>query len=200
MDVLVSGNVIENTISTTDPAKIFRYIDNNDTTYEDFEEEDFITNFKEPGYYWVDDEELERYVGLIKYYTEHVLTTALALKKMGYMILDIKTSCFSIYLRDENEVEQFKKDIFNIAEDFIHGDNEYIQSTRKRICENLCAANEKVITDALEELLGQKMAEIKYFWVDENELVRGYASKKSLCHKQAREQACEKYTVLDLIR
>ena len=137
-----------------------------------------IKNYNKSGLYSVTDEDLDEFFEMLKYDLEHISVTALALNKRGYMITEVFGNGFSVYLRSEDEAIKFQKDLYNILDSFIHGDDSYIEERIKKIKEITIAASNAVLDLTMKEILGADINEFPFYWVDEIGNIRGYAKSE----------------------
>ena len=154
-----------------------------------------IRNIRHSGFYTIIDEDLQNFFGLIAVREPEIFTIISVLGKEGYKIVDVFSNGFSIFLRSIDEAESFKRDLYNIFEGFIHGDEDVTKlrySYRERI-------NERVLeleAELEKEIFGDYIENFSYYWVDENENTRGYGKTEEDCNKEASIENCNKYQII----
>ena len=93
----------------------------------------YVENICGQGYYTIIEEDLEEFFGIIQHDLEHISVTALVLNKRGYTITEVFGNGFSIYLKNSEEANCFKRDLYDVFDYFIHGDNLYIEEKRNEL-------------------------------------------------------------------
>lgn len=160
---------------------------------------DVICGYNNKGFLTMGKEELQDFFPIIDYRLEVIMVIALELHRRGYAVIEVFGNGFSIYLRNSMEAANFRKVLYNIIDCFIHHDNEYIESKIIDLSEPLYEIKSKIIEKVMSEIYGAEISSFSYYWVDEQENIRGYACSEKGCKIQAEEQGCDKYVVLTMI-
>lgn len=158
----------------------------------------YIENISKQGFYTIIDEDLEEFFGIIRHDMEHISVTALALRKRGYIITEVFNNGFSIYLQNSEEANCLKKDLYDIFDYFIHHDNLYIEKRREEVGDIIGKAHEQVLDNVMTEIYGAEINSLAYYWIDDEENVRGYANTEEECRVQAEFQKCVDYRIISL--
>lgn len=157
-----------------------------------------IENIEEKGFYTISDEDIHNFFSIVYIDFERIMVIALTLKEKGYKIVDVFRNGFSIYLESADKAKNFKKDLDDILEGFIHGD----EKTFERLSEIECITGKaisEVLDNVMNELYADHNGKLLFYWIDDLENIRGYGSTKEECEKQANMQGCEQFEVLQKI-
>ena len=159
----------------------------------------YIKNFNKRGLYTVIDEDLEDFFGIIKYDLEHIAVAALELSYRGYIVTEVFSNGFSVYLKSDEEAVRFQRVLYDILDCFIHHDNSYMEEKRKEVENIIDTAYGEVLDNVMGEIFGADINSFAYFWVDEMENPRGYANTEEECKEQAKFQMCENYIIFPMV-
>ncbi len=163
--------------------------------YEEERRMSFINRICSKGYYDIIDEYILEYQPLIVIDFSRIMAIVLALKERCYMITSVFSNGFGIYLVSDEQAAEFKKDIINIIDGFIHGDGNQAVKEFYEYSQNVVSIAEgSVIENVMKKLFGD---EINFYWIDENEEIRGYGKDKKECIKQAEIQNCSIYSIFE---
>lgn len=159
----------------------------------------YIADINEKGFYSILDEDIRDFFPIANNDFEHMMVIALALKKKGYNIIEVFRNGFSIYIESEAVAQKFKKDLDDIIESFIHGDDDYVLGKLTEIECITGKAMREVINNVMDELYTEHTGKLTYYWIDDVNSVRGFGSSKEECEEQAKMQGCEEYEILPLV-
>ncbi len=76
---------------------------------------------------------------------------------------------------------QLKHDIFEIMEHLIHHDDTYLANKRERFAEKFERVKSSLINDTVIEFIGMDPSGYKYYVVNENGAILGYANSITEC-------------------
>lgn len=160
---------------------------------------DAIRGYDNQGFFTIIDEDLQDFFPIIEYSFEKIMVIALELHRRGYVVVEVFGKGFSIYFRNSIEATNFQKVLYNIIDCFIHHDNDYMESKINDLSEPLYEIESKIIRKVMSEIYGAELNSFSYYWIDEEENVRGYACSEEACKIQAKEQRCDTCIVLSII-
>ena len=162
---------------------------------EDFSSE-YIRTIKEKGFYDVLEEDIQEFFPIIELKFARIMGIALELKEYGYNIVTIYADGFGIYFETDEQAQKFSKVLYNIIDDgFMHCDQH-----RKAVCfsekvqERVSDIESEILKEVREELFGTE--DLTYYWIDENDRIRGHGKSKEECMTQIKMQNCTNYTIL----
>lgn len=157
-----------------------------------------VENMKEKGFYSILEEDIHDFFSIVYIDFERIMVIALTLKEKGYNIVDVFRNGFSIYLESADMVKSFKKDLDDILEGFLHGDEKIFERLSEIECITGKAISE-VLDNVMDELYADHNGKLLYYWIDDLENIRGYGCTKEECVHQANMQGCEQFEVLQRI-
>lgn len=156
----------------------------------------FINNIKAEGLYNVIDEDLENFFGIISFDFTKIMVIVLALNKKGYLITDAFYNGFTIVFTTDEEAINFKYELYNIIDSFLHRDNDFIEEKIATVSEPIDNVKNESINAVMKELYGKSIDDFTYYWVDDEANTRGYGNSELECQKQAESQNCKTFTIL----
>ena len=162
----------------------------------DFECCNYIESICAKGFYTIIEEDLDEFLGIIYYDLAHIAAIALQLSRRGYMITEVFSNGFSVYCRSAEEAECFKKTLGYCFDDIMHRDNDYMEQKLDEVGRIIKKAYGEVCDRVMSEILGADVDSFAYYWVDDEENIRGYARTEEECAAQAKEQECEGYKII----
>lgn len=172
---------------------------NMDYSFYDYyaEPKNYINTIKTKGLYDILEDDVQGFIhNMIAFPFSYVMGTILELKEYGYNIVDIFGNGFSIYFPTDEMAQKFSSDLYDIIDDgFLHCDESKTAVSYARKAQKImdCARGE-IIDEMLEKIFGDNLS---YYWVDNLDRIRGYGKTKEDCEKQAKEQECLEYTILE---
>lgn len=159
---------------------------------------DLIRGYGNQGFATITEGDLQDFFKIIDCSFERIMLIALELHRRGYVVTEVFSNGFSIYFRNSKEITDFQKVLYDIMECFIHHDNEYIETKMDDFSEPLAEIRSRMIEKVMSEIYGAELSSFSYYWVDEEENIRGYANSEEECRNQAEEQECEQCIVLSM--
>lgn len=160
------------------------------------ESSEFIRSIKKKGFYSINEEDISEFFPIIPFEFSRIIGIALELWEKSYRIVSLYANGFGIYFDTDQEAEGFSHTLFDIIEGIIHHREgatavTYTECVQQRVD----AVKITIMEEIHERIFGTKLDEM-FFWIDENEFVRGFAKTEEGCRVQALKQGCENYNVL----
>jgi hypothetical protein len=120
---------------------------------------------------------------------------ALELKEYGYNIVSIYANGFGIYFETDEQAKKFSRILYNIIDDgFIHHEElRKAVSFSEKAQDRVDVIKMEILKEVREELFGT--GDIRYYWVDEHDRIRGHGKNKEECIAQIKMQNCINYTI-----
>lgn len=146
--------------------------------------------------YTITDEDLENILNVIPYDFDKILVIALELHRREYMVTEIFDNGFSVLIKSTDDVSKLDRELENIIESMIHGDNLFIEKRHTELSDKYSELKSRMIRDAMKEIWGNYPENYRYYWVDEMENPRGYANTEEECRQQAKEQLCSWFKIM----
>lgn len=146
--------------------------------------------------YTITDEDLENILNVIPYDFDKILVIALELHRREYMVTEIFDNGFSVLIKSTDDVLKLDRELENIIESMIHGDNLFIEKRYTELSDKYSELKSRMIRDAMKEIWGDYPENYRYYWVDEMENPRGYANTEEECRQQAKEQLCSWFKIM----
>lgn len=115
---------------------------------------------------------------------------------MGFQIGSVYSNSFGIYFSTDEEAEKFSGVLYDLIDAIIHDEVERTTVTySEKVQDRVDAVEIKVLQETHKLIFGDEM-ENMYYWVDEYDRIRGYGKTEEDCKAQAKEQVCDKYTIM----
>lgn len=191
---------LSNTFGITTDNLIFGSLNTNTRIIEPSEEEttmnkNYILNIKK-GYHTIVDEDIKEFGAFFAFDFSFIMGIVMELAEKEFDIKEVFGNGFSIYLSTDDEANRFSKCLGNIIDRHIHGDgktaDKYTELYEERVWEIKSQIIDEVKKAALKENYNKK-----YFWLDNEENIRGYGNTHKECETQAKIQQCESFTILE---
>lgn len=158
-----------------------------------YEERDYIREINKKGFYDIIEEDVQTFFPVIHIGFVHIMGIA---KELGYNITSIYGNGFSVYLSTDEEANKFRRMLGDILDEFMHCETErtafaYVLEIGSRI-----DAIENEIVRETEKIIFGSDVDDMFYWIDEDERIRGYGKSEEECIQQAKSQECTEYVIL----
>lgn len=156
---------------------------------------EYIRTIKEKGFYDVLEEDIQEFFPIIELRFARIMGIALELKVYGYNIVSIYANGFGIYFETDEQAQKFSRILYDIIDDgFMHHEEQRkAVSFSEKAQDRVDVTEMEILKEVRAELFG---AEELYYWVDENDRIRGHGKSKEECIAQIKMQNCINYTIL----
>lgn len=158
-----------------------------------FSAQSYISSISNPGFYEIIDSDLYEFFPAANFNFANIMGIAVGLKEKGYRVQEVFSNGFGIFLFKDEEVNGFENDLYDIIDEFMHFEQEqvsvaYAEEMQEKLDERIV----KLLHETEKKLFG----ECPYYWIDDEERIRGYGKTEDGCREQAIEQGCVTYTIL----
>lgn len=153
----------------------------------------YIDSITEVGFYEIIDSDLYEFFPAARFDFSDIMGIAVGLKEKGYKIQEVFSNGFGIFLSIDEEVNKFSDDLYYIIDEFMHFEREkkavaYAEEMQEKVDERIV----ELLHDTELKLFG----ECPYYWIDDEDRIRGYGKTEDECREQAEEQDCDVYEIL----
>lgn len=182
MDVMVYGskNEISNIINNKEQF-IMKY--------------NMLSNIKK-GYYDITSTDIFEYEPNFPFDFSIIMGITKFLIELEFNIIDVYSNGFSIYLENDHEAQRFSKCIGDIIDKYFHCEESKAIIYADKY-EEMLSSIKSTIMNGLKKEANKNKSKYKYFWVDENDNIRGYGETKKDCEIEAKIQQCKEYKILE---
>lgn len=147
----------------------------------------------------ISDDDLTDILDVLRYDFDKILVIALELHRRGYKITEIFDNGFGVMKKTTDDSSRLVTELNEIIESLIHCDNPFIEKRYTELSNKYSELKAEMIHDAMKEIWGDYPENYKYYWVDEMENPRGYANTEEECRRQARDQLCSWYKIMERV-
>lgn len=157
---------------------------------------EYIRSIKQKGFYDIIEDDISEFFPIIGFEFSRIMGIALELWEKGYQIVSLYANGFGIYFETDQEAEGFSKVLYYVIEEIVHHEEDktvvnYTEKAQQRIDE----VEIEIIEEMFEQIFGFKSDEM-YYWIDEDERLRGYGKSEDECREQALKQGVANYNIL----
>lgn len=161
-----------------------------------FEYGKVIRSIKKRGFYDILEEDIQDFFPMIYLRFPEIIGIVLGLHELGYQIVSVYSNGFSIYFSTDEEAEKFWSVLYDIIDEIVHGDKgKTVVIYSQRVQDRVDEMEIEVLQETHKKIFGTDIEDM-YYWVDEYERIRGYGKTEEECKIQAKNQECEKCTIM----
>ena len=147
----------------------------------------YIESITEVGFYEIIDSDLYEFFPAARFDFSDIMGIAVGLKEKGYRVQEVFSNGFGIFLSTDEEVSKFGDVLYDIIDCFMHFEKEkpavaYADQMQEKVDER--------IVQLLHETEFELFGECPYYWIDDQDRIRGYGKTEDECREQAKEQGC----------
>lgn len=155
----------------------------------------YILNIKK-GYHVIIEEDIQAFGAWFAFDFEFIMGIVMDLAEREFQIKEVFGNGFAVYFPNDDEVERFIKCMDRIIDKHIHMEEQTADRYREEYEERVWEIKSKIIDEVKKESLKDDYNK-KYFWMDEDENIRGYGDTEKECRTQAKIQECDPITILE---
>ncbi|MCH5250401.1 MAG: helix-turn-helix transcriptional regulator [Lachnospiraceae bacterium] len=159
-------------------------------------QEEIIRSIKKKGFYDILEEDIQEFFPIIYLRFPRIMGIVLELHELGYQICSVYSNGFSIYFSTDEEAEKFSGVLYDMIDAIMHDNvKRTILTYSEKVQDRVDEVEIKVLQETHKLIFDDEM-EHMYYWVDKYDRIRGYGKTVKECKVQAKEQACDIYTIM----
>ncbi|NSE47680.1 helix-turn-helix transcriptional regulator [Dorea formicigenerans] len=174
---------------TEEEERILSYLEQLDQ-----EEAEYIRNIKKKGFYDIIDQDLQNFFPIIDIPFSRIIAIALALKEQGYKITTVYGNGFGVYFDTDVAAVKFKSDLYDVIDMYMHHEEGTAVNKAEQFQARIDVVEMQILEEVKKEMFGE--GDFSFYWIDQNDVIRGIAATEEECKAQAKEQGCENIVIL----